>query len=257
MQDKERFLCIAKILENSSVAPTIYCMKIFAPEIAKVAKPGQFVMIYLDKGEMLLPRPISICHADEKTCMVEFMYQVVGAGTDAMSKMEAMCEVRILGPLGNGFYMKENLRHVAIVGGGIGVPPLYYLAKALKVANVRMDIYLGFRSMPILVDKFGEFATLGENLHIATDDGSFGHHGRVTDVLKNQGYDEIMACGPQPLLQALAKFSQAEGVPCQISMEQRMACGIGTCVGCAIKTGDTYARCCCEGPVFYSDKVEF
>lgn len=260
---KEPAYITAKILENKGIAPEIFSIKLTAPEIAKTARAGQFVMVYLGQAELLLPRPISICSANSGAGIIELVYQVVGKGTAVMSEMRTGRDIKLLGPLGNGFFTdgkndgwlnRPVPPRAAIVGGGIGVPPLYFLAKALKNKGIRSDIFLGFRSAPILVDKFCEFA---DSLYIASEDGSFGHYGRVTEIVKNFEYDEVFACGPLPLLKAVAEFSAKENIPCQISMEERMACGIGSCVGCAVKSGGKYVRCCCEGPVFYSDELDF
>ncbi|MCL2285685.1 MAG: dihydroorotate dehydrogenase electron transfer subunit [Firmicutes bacterium] len=261
-----------RILTNTEIAPDIFYMTVYAPEIAAVARAGQFAMLNPDRSELLLPRPISICDVDRYE--LRFVYQVVGAGTKAMSQMQVGSYVKILAPLGKGFFaypqkstlMSEelastqraisNLENVAIVGGGIGTPPLLYLAKTLKFVGAKVDAYLGFRSNPILLD---EFKSIVDNLHIATEDGSVGHMGDVLQVLQkeNQIYDEIFACGPRPMLGALAKYARSKEIPCQVSMEERMACGLGTCVGCVLEIGSTYLRICTEGPVFYSDKINW
>lgn len=251
---KELHLKAGQIIKNDYIAGhEIFSLKIDLPEIAKAALPGQFVMVYLDRGELLLPRPISICDKNPENGTIELVYQAVGKGTEALADKKAGQKIKLLGALGNGFYINHftpgNL--VALVGGGIGTPPLFLLAKELKKIGVKADVFLGFRFVPILVDRF---KTVAENVFVATEDGSFGERGYVTEILQNQNkinkYTEILACGPSPMLQALSDFAETEKIPCQVSMEERMACGIGTCVGCVVKVDGTYARICTEGPVF-------
>lgn len=248
----------ARIEKNIAISQGIYSMDLSAPSIAKEARAGQFVMFFLDSPEMLLPRPISLCDANAIAGTINIVYQVVGAGTKRMSEMKEGRVVQLTGPLGNGFLAKgkDNKRfsRVALVGGGMGSPPLYFLAKTLATRGTYADIFLGFRSEPILLERF---ETVADRLVIATEEGSYWHRGRITEFLHTQGrgYDEIMACGPMPLLRALAEYSKEENISCQVCIEERMACGIGTCVGCVVKAGDTYVRVCCEGPVFYSDEV--
>jgi len=264
-----------QIVSNDQIAPDIFSMTVSAPDIAASVLPGQFAMIYLPNGELLLPRPISIC--DASGGQLRFVYHVVGAGTKVMSRFNPGEPVQILAPLGRGFFTKISgqktcacivddcgcpmsggartpLSKVALVGGGIGTPPLLFLAKTLKSQGSQVDAYLGFRNNPILTS---EFETTADNLHIATDDGSTGHKGTILEVIQAQNapYDEILACGPRPMLNALARYATSRNIPCQISTEERMACGLGTCVGCVLKVSGTYQRICIEGPVFYSDDI--
>jgi len=249
----------AQILDNSQIAEGIFSMSIHAPQTAATSRSGQFVMVYLPNGELLLPRPISICDKTDDGKTLRLVYQVVGKGTAVMAKMQAGEYVKILGPLGKGFFTKPgesrtDMKKVALVGGGIGTPPLLLLAKTLKAQNAHVDVYLGFRQHPILVK---EFEAVAETTHIATEYGSAGHQGSILDVLQSTQlqYDEILACGPRGMLNAVADYAAAHNTPCQISTEERMACGIGTCVGCALKVNGTNVRICTEGPVFYADEV--
>jgi len=243
-----------KILENKQIATDIFSMTVEKDKLWVDIEfnPGQFAMIYLNTGELLLPRPISICDATSNT--LHFVYQVVGAGTQIMSAVQPGEQIKILAPLGKGFKVDIQGRKIAIVGGGIGTPPLLFLAKALKSQDAEVDAYLGFRKEPILSK---EFETTTDRLLIATESGDIGHRGNILEVLQSQSiqYDEIMACGPRPMLDALSKFAASQNIPCQVSMEERMACGIGTCVGCVLQVKGTYLRICTEGPVFYSNEV--
>jgi len=282
----------ATVLSNVEIVPNIFCMEISTPAITVHA--GQFLMIYLDSGELLLPRPISICDASKYT--LTLVYQVVGQGTKLMAEMTEGQEVRLIAPLGKGFFTapanvvagvsprpttamdmskmsmaaeptigadgvrlqihpaRSSLKHVALVGGGIGTPPLLLLAKTLKAQSSKVDVYLGFRTSPILIN---EFKNIADSVFIATDDGSAGHHGNIIEVLKNSTatYSEFLACGPRLMLDALSSYAISKNIPCQLSMEERMACGLGTCVGCVLKVNGTHLRICTEGPVFYADEV--
>ena len=220
---------------------------IVTDEISLNAKPGQFIMVYLPSGELLLPRPISICETTSD--YMEIVYAVVGKGTELLSLIHKGQTIKVLGPLGTSFNY-DNYKRVALVGGGVGIPPLLFTAKVLALNGITTDAYLGFRSDAFLVERFTSTANA---VFVTTEDGSFGTRGLITDIFQSQNYDAIMACGPLPLLKVLAK--KAENIPCQVSMEQRMACGIGTCVGCVVKVNGSYVRVCTEGPVFFANQV--
>lgn len=244
-----------KILSNDLIAEDIFSMNVDAPEIAPDVLPGQFAMVYLPNGELLLPRPISICDADDG--QLRFVYQVVGTGTKVMSKLKLGGMVQILAPLGRGFFTTQArtpLNKVALVGGGIGTPPLLLLAKTLKAQGSQVDAYLGFRKDTILTR---EFENIVDRLYTATEYGNTGYRGRVLEIVESLhiDYDEILACGPRPMLNAVANYAASRGIPCQISTEERMACGLGTCVGCVLSVRGSYVRICTEGPVFYSDEI--
>lgn len=233
------------ILENRKIAPGIYEMALRTPKITSF-KPGQFVMVYLDKAGLLLPRPISICRRDgDYTILV---YKVVGQGTEYMASLQPGESLSLMGPLGNGFKVNKGLKKVALLGAGIGIPPLVALFRHLyEKTDIKTDIFLGFKQGMFLVNQFDAASLL-----LMT-------HGNLIELLKQAGqnYDEIYACGPKTMLADLSLHAKEKGIPLQISLEERMACGIGACMGCAVpKEEDGYARVCCEGPVFYSDKVE-
>jgi len=249
------------ILKNRKIAPDIFELAIHAPRIASSCTAGQFVMVYLDKREILLPRPISVCRCERED--IYLVYKVMGDGTKHISTLTPGTFLRITGPLGKGFTIKRRLKKVALIGGGIGVPPMVMLYKTLK--DVQADIYLGFKEESILTEHFEGAA----GLYIATETGQEGMQGNVLDLLnyKSQHYDEMYACGPKPMLAAISQYVKNKAIPLQISLEERMACGIGTCMGCVISgthgraasevngQPPDYMKICCEGPVFYSDKV--
>jgi dihydroorotate dehydrogenase electron transfer subunit len=245
----------AKILENIEIFTGIYKMTVSAISIAETARPGQFVNMYCNDGSRLLPRPISICELDKKAGNLVFVYAVVGGGTDEFSNMKTGDDIQLLGPLGNGFSIDSSLRKHLIVGGGVGIPPLLELVKNLEGSK---KVYLGFRSGSFLVEEFEKY---GAEVYIATDDGSIGIKGTVVDLLKEQDVtgQMIYSCGPKPMLRALSNFATTSNIPAQVSLEERMGCGIGTCVGCVvkIKKDDSweYKKVCKDGPVFLNEEV--
>lgn len=244
---------IAKVISNSFINPMICDLKLSCPNIANEAKPGQFVEVYPDNGANLLSRPISICEIDKEKGTLRLVFQIVGKGTKLFSTLGCGDTIRILGPCGNGYSFCEGVS--VLVGGGIGVPPLLETCKQLKGEKI---VVLGFRSGSFLVD---EFESLGAKVFVATDDGSVGFKGNVVDLLKAEGIkgDMIYSCGPKIMLKFLSMYAEENNIPCQVSMEERMACGIGACVGCVIKVKDgddwTYKKVCKDGPVFDSKEV--
>ncbi len=245
----------AVILKNEHYTEQIYDMVLLAPEVAKLAKAGQFINIYTGKGEMLLPRPISLCEIDKKEGTLRLLYQTVGKGTQYFSSLQKGDNLKILGALGNGFSIQPEHQHHILVAGGIGVPPMLELAKTLQ-GNI--SVFIGAKSKPILVE---DFKKIGAKVFIATDDGSVGLHGTVLDVLKREQPkgDMLYACGPKIMLKAVFEWAEKNQMPIQVSMEERMACGIGACVGCAIqikKENDwENLKVCKDGPVFWGKEV--
>ena len=248
----------ATIITHDQIDPTIYAMVLKAPQIAASARPGQFVMVYLNKGAHLLPRPISLCDADKTTGTITLVYVTVGAGTQIMSRWPSGHAVQLLGPLGNGFTFDHlpanSSKTAALAGGGLGVPPLLFLLKQLTQAGITADVYLGFKEKSARADYF---TPITPRLHIATDDGSAGHKGTVIDLIKNTSaiYSTIFSCGPIQMLKALSSYAHDNNTLCQISVEERMACGIGACKGCVVKTFVGYKLCCADGPVFDSCQI--
>lgn len=242
---------ICTLLKKEIPAENIFDFTAYAPEIAHSAQPGQFLHILCGAG-VFLRRPISICDAAGDT--VRFIFEVKGEGTRLLSERKPGDEINILGPLGNTFIDGE-FKRPAIIGGGIGVFPLYMLAKKLESP----DIYLGFRSEDRVV-MTEEFSALG-NVRTATDDGSFGYKGFAAELLKEniQKYDVIYACGPQAMLAGVKKIAMEAGVPLRVSLEQRMGCGLGACLVCSCETvfdgTDKYKRVCKDGPVFWAGEV--
>ena len=243
------------ILSQNMIGKDIYSLWIKAGDIAEAAKPGQFVNVYTDDASLLLPRPISICEINKDQGTLRLVYRVAGKGTKRLSGLSSGDEVKILGPLGNGFPLKSG--RALLIGGGIGIPPMLELAKNLDdpiiVAGYRDEIFLK-----------NELGSAGE-LHISSENGMIGVKGNVMDAIRtdNLSGDVIYACGPLVMLSAVKKFAKENNIPAYISLEERMACGVGACLGCVCKTvkenSHTHvnnARVCTEGPVFDAEEVE-
>ncbi len=244
-----------KIVRQEQLSSDVFSMWIETKDIAANAKPGQFVSVYSKDGSRLLPRPISICELDGN--LLRMVYRVVGKGTDEFSGYKAGDTLDVLGPLGNG-YTLDNKKAI-LLGGGIGVPPMLELAKQL---NCEKSIVLGYRDVLFLNEEFEKYG----NVYIATEDGSTGTTGNVLDAIRECGItgDVIYACGPKPMLRAIKTFAEENGMEAFISLEEKMACGIGACLACVCKTKDVdhhshvhNARICKEGPVFNAKEVEF
>jgi dihydroorotate dehydrogenase electron transfer subunit len=237
---------------------TVDCV-VESPEIAASARPGQFLHIQCGAAaDFPLRRPISICDADEAQGTVRFIFDAKGRGTTALA-LSKETELDVLAPVGNPFHIDaQTFKAPAVIGGGIGAYPLLFLTKRLENPTV----YLGFRTRE-LIDLTDEFEAAGATVQIATDDGSFGHKGFSADLLAqalSEGkHDIVYACGPLPMLKTVKSLTERFGVKCQISMEQRMGCGIGACLVCACETTSKgywkYKRVCKNGPVFWADEL--
>ena len=249
-------ICEAKILKNTNITPAIMDMVILAPEIAKEAKAGQFINMYTGKGEMILPRPISICDFDENEGTLRVVYAVVGKGTELFSSLKEGETVKVLGPLGNGFTIDETATKSILVAGGIGAPPVLGLCKRLKG---EVEVFLGAREKNILAN---EFEALGATVHLSSDAGMEGFKGNVVELMKDKKVsgDIIYTCGPKIMLKGVNAYGEENNIKVKVSMEERMACGIGACVGCAIKIKDgnggyNNLKVCKDGPVFDGKEV--
>ena len=239
-----------KLIKNEEIADGIFDWIVENPNLSKLAQPGQFAHVKVP-GKTLR-RPISICDATENT--LRLVFQVKGEGTEIMSKIKTGEEVEILAPLGNGFKIEKGKKY-CFIGGGIGVPPMLYAAKQAENPLV----ITGFRDKSLVILQ-EDFKKNGAEVVLTTDDGSAGVHGFVTDVLKERlsDIDEVCACGPIPMLKAISEICKGK-VPCQISLEERMGCGIGACLVCACKTKlngeDGYTHVCKNGPVYNAEEV--
>lgn len=259
--------CKAEILKIEKLKQDIYKFSIKAEEIASTAKPGQFIEIrVVDAIEPLLRRPISIYNLEKEKGILEFIFQIKGKGTALLAERKVGEKLDIIGPLGYGTFSIKEYKKVAIIGGGIGIFPLYELAKELKQeTNTKVYTYMGFRTKDLITLE-EEFKNVSDKLTITTDDGSYGIQGFSINELKKEcekeALDLIYACGPLPMLKAVQSYAKEKNIPCEISLEQKMACGIGVCLGCAVKTAKSpsdapqYWHVCKAGPVFNANDVE-
>jgi len=243
-----------KIIKQEQLAVDIFSMWIETKDIAANARPGQFVSIYSKDGSRLLPRPISICEIEGDR--LRMVYRTVGKGTFEFSEYRSGDRLDVLGPLGNGYTLSD--KKAVLFGGGIGIPPMLELAKQLQCEKT---IVLGYRDELFLNDEFEKYG----NVYIATEDGSAGTRGNVLDAVKanNLTADVIYACGPKPMLRAIKAFAEENKIEAFVSLEEKMACGIGACLACVCKTKDVdshsnvhNARICKDGPVFNVKEVE-
>ena len=271
------------VLANDRVAPGHHVIRLGSARIGRTARPGQFVQILCsDSTDPLLPRPFSFLTATEKDFSV--LYRVVGQGTQMLAGQRKGSGLWVLGPLGNGFSLRHSERSeesrsfaakaaqddsYLLVGGGVGIPPLYHLAQTFKDKK-NIHVFLGARNRSLLLCE-KEFKKLGVNLHLATDDGTKGHKGFVTDLVSHflrpltsslSPLTCVYACGPTPMLKAVSRVCASARVPCEVSVEVPMACGFGACLGCAVRVrkGGTdqdhrFAIACKEGPVFDAEQI--
>ncbi len=239
--------CIYHIESNEPLTGTVYQMRL-SGDTSAFSKPGQFLNIALDG--LFLRRPISVCDYDERG--VTILYKVVGKGTAQMAAMQPGQTLDVLTGLGNGYEIEKCGAHALLLGGGVGVPPLYGLCKALLNSGRQVCVVLGFNTKDEVFYE-NAFRALGADVTVATADGSYGVKGFVTDALP-QSYDYFFACGPEPMLKAVCKATGTSG---QLSFEERMGCGFGACMGCSCKTLTGYKRICKEGPVLEKEEIRW
>ncbi|MEN3000296.1 MAG: dihydroorotate dehydrogenase electron transfer subunit [Armatimonadota bacterium] len=262
-----RWELLATVVEHRRHAPDQYELVLHAPPIAETAQPGQFVMVRpLETHAPLLRRPYSILRANPDKGIISLFYAVQGVFTELLSLKPVGSGVRVLGPLGKWFQPMRGVERHILVAGGFGAPPLCFfasrLAPALKTGE-RIIILAGARSRDLLVG-LDEFRALGAEVHVSTEDGSQGYMGRVTDLLlqllQDRASAAVYACGPNAMLKFVAETCIQAGVPCQVSVEAPMPCGIGACLGCAVRIalpggGTWFRRACIDGPIFRAEEV--
>ncbi|GAY76517.1 dihydroorotate dehydrogenase electron transfer subunit [Sporolactobacillus inulinus] len=254
-----------RVMTHEEIADHIFELKLQGQMVQQITEPGQFVHVRIsgktDAVAPLLRRPISICSADLKSGTLTLIYRSggLGTGTELLTHAQIGDTVDVLGPLGHGFPVSEapTPARALIVGGGVGVPPLYGLSQALAKRGIQVTHVLGFRSEKDVFYQT-DFEELGKTF-VMTEDGTYGRCGRVTDLLETVPFDIAYACGPTPMLRALEQTIIDK--PLFVSLEQRMACGIGACMACVTQTTDPndakgYRRVCCDGPVFKAREVE-
>lgn len=247
----------AVIVEQKEIATDIYSLWLQTDKIAGDAVPGQFLSVYSNDESRMLPRPISICEVDKGR--LRLVYRIAGKGTAEFSGYEVGEKLEVVGPLGNGFPLDRGYEKVFLIGGGIGVPPMVELSKQMPGEK---QIVVGYRNSELFLKE--ELDANGK-LYIATEDGSVGTKGNVIDAIRENGLtaDAIFACGPTPMLRALKAFAEEKGMDCFLSLEERMACGIGACLACVCKSMDVdehtnvnNKRICKDGPVFAAEEIE-
>lgn len=256
MQEKE---CkIVRVISQKALTSDVYSLWLDVGEMVKNVKAGQFVSLYSKDGSRMLPRPISICEAAKATKAIRLVYRVVGEGTREFSRLAPEDQIKIMGPLGNGYTLSD--KKAILVAGGIGIPPMLQLAKELK--RVEKTIVLGYRdSQTFLKDELERYG----RVVAASEDGSVGIKGNVLDAIREEGIegDIIYSCGPTSMLRAVKAYAEEKGMEAQISLEERMACGIGACLACVCQSkevdGHSHVhnkRICKDGPVFDAQEVE-
>ena len=235
----------SQIISSNEVMPGVFLIWLESPQIASVAQPGQFIMVNCGE-DTLLRRPFSIHQVDNKKSSLALLFQVVGKGTDWLSKRQPNDIIDLLGPLGNGFSIYPTPRNLLLVGGGIGIAPLYFLAhEALREKHSVKLLYGTADSKRLSISPNIELVS-------ATEDGTVGYRGMVTDLLPEHidWADQVFACGPSSMYRAMAKMPELKDKPVQISLEVRMGCGLGVCYGCTVKTKKGLKQVCKDGPIF-------
>ena len=236
---------IFKIIDNTPLTETVYKMKLQG-DVSDITSSGQFVNIKLDG--LFLRRPISVCDCEGDTLTI--IYKVVGKGTEQMSKMQSGA-LDVLSGLGNGYDTSLSGERPLLIGGGVGVPPLYMLAKKLISEGKKVSVVLGFNTKSEIFCEV-DFKELGADVYITTVDGTYGTKGFVTDAMKDIDYTYFYTCGPEPMFKAVYKSTATSG---QFSFEERMGCGFGACMGCSCKTITGYKRICKDGPVLKKEEI--
>lgn len=250
----------ATVIHQEPIGTGIYSIQISAPEIAESAKAGQFINLYSQDASRVLPRPISLCDIDKEKGTLRLVYRTVGKGTREFSKLRAEDRIEIMGPLGNGFTLKPG--KAVLIGGGIGIPPMLQLAKELSaLQSEEVQMVFGYRDEIFLDEEAKQYGTV----YYASEDGVHGVKGTVLDALQEYGITggTIYACGPTPMLRAIQAYALEQEIEAQLSLEERMACGVGACLACVCESKETDGhtnvknkRICKDGPVFDAREVE-
>ena len=254
----------AAVVSQDRIADGIFSLWLQV-SFAKEAEAGQFVSLFTADGTRLLPRPVSICETDKDAGRIRLVYRIAGAGTEGFSKLKAGDRIDVMGPLGRGFPIDLALgKRVLLIGGGIGIPPMLSAATAIRLRDpdAAVTCAVGYRTNDRYL--YNDLSAVSDVV-VSTDDGSNGVHGTVMDAVRFSDADPqlIFACGPKVMLRAVKEYAKTKGVPCFISMEERMACGVGVCLGCICQTTgiDEHshvkkARVCTDGPVFPAEEVD-
>lgn len=255
---KEKLLQEARVLSRQELAEGVCRLWLQAPETAAAAKPGQFVQVRIPGGGVLLRRPLGLAELRPEEGALSLIYRRVGRGTEILSRLASGERVGLLGPLGHGF--KSSPGKALLVGGGMGLSPLLCYARHLARLGCKAEVLMGGRTAEELFwrDLFEPYASA---LYLATDDGSLGRHGFVTavlpELLEKGSYAQVTVCGPEIMMRSAAELAVAKGIPCEVSLERRMACGLGACLSCSVDTAHGRRKVCKDGPVFSAEEVFF
>lgn len=251
----------AEIIFHHNIAGPYYKLKLYSPYIYKNAKPGQFAMFRVgETSDPLLRRPFSI-HKKNPDKTIEILYKIVGKGTRFLSTLVKGCEIDVIGPLGNGFKIDKRIKSHILVAGGIGIAPLLFLAHELaRDKNNMMLLFIGARNKEDILC-IQDFKKLNAKINISTEDGSLGKQGLISILFElfladlNGQKIAVYSCGPNNMLREIHRLAAAKGLPCQVSLEARMGCGIGACLGCAVEGKEGYEKVCIDGPVFDAGEI--
>ena len=251
----------ARVKSHVTVNETAFLLELSCPDIVDKIQPGQFVQLKCnDTLDPLLRRPFGVHKIDKDNGSMFIYYGVVGVGTELLKKYKVDDKLSLIGPLGNGFELKRN-KDIVVIGGGMGIAPMLFLAEELYARGNRIIVVLGAGDSEGLNIR-NSFASFAEDMLLATDDGSLGYHGLVTEPLKellrDKSFDMAYACGSPEMLKGVKAIVDSANISCQVSMEARMACGVGVCLGCACKgsNNDYYPKVCIDGPVFWTEEVD-
>lgn len=249
-----------RILQNRQVGSNLYVMEVTAPQIAAGILPGQFVHMKLPGMEgHILRRPFSVYAVGGEGSTLEILYQTVGFGTDHLATLGEGAVVETIGPVGHGWNLPEGCKKALLVAGGVGAAPLFMLAQSICESGIELDVVLGAQTEAALVCRERYEALGAKSVSCSTDDGSFGRAGFCTslveEALESSSYDYVACCGPEPLMKIVAGMAGKTEAVCEVSLERRMACGVGACLSCVVDTVDGKKRSCVDGPVFNREQV--
>ncbi|MDR2036073.1 MAG: dihydroorotate dehydrogenase electron transfer subunit [Coriobacteriales bacterium] len=253
--------CTATVVSSEArCSGLLYELVLSAPPLAAQVKPGQFVHLALLQAEHILRRPLSVYQANKDAGTLTLLFQVMGEGTRHLTELTSAQQLQVLGPIGQGWNPPETAKRALLIGGGVGAAPLYLLAGELNDRGVLTEVILGAATADLLACEasFVTLLTAGQ-VHITTDDGSRGYKGFTTEVaaqlLAENRYDYVATCGPEPMQRIVAAMTAESGALCEVSLERRMACGIGACLSCVVDTVNGKKRACVDGPVFDAREV--
>lgn len=254
-----------RVVSNSCAGPNLHILRLSAPGIAASILPGQFVHVKIPNMEgHILRRPFSVFARNRESGTIDILYQVVGYGTDRMTELAPGCQVEMIGPIGQHWSAAEGVRRALLVGGGVGAAPLFMLAEQLLERGVDTHIVLGASTADALVCLPSYERLSCKSLVCSTNDGTYGRSGYCTPLVEEaiaaaadegEPFGYMATCGPEPLMKAVSAIAADAGIPCQLSMERRMACGIGACLSCVVDTTDGKKRACVDGPVFDAEEI--